>query len=205
MSLPLLGKPRQVSILSATNVGFIVDASVSEEHAITVQTTEHPVERGFAITDHRRVQPSVIKLSGIVSNYPVALFASAGGATDYVTFAWGAFNTLKESGELVRIFTTLQIYENMMITDVSVPRNAQKGNSLEFTVTAKELRIVDSEEFPAPTIESAPADQPKPAAKNLGVKTPTVPSPAVLKSAAAGIADGALSNIAGSIKSLLPF
>lgn len=205
MGLGGFGTQRRTTILSATNVGFIIDATVSEEHSITVQTTDHPVERGFAITDHRRVQPKVIKLTGIISNYPVKLFASAGGATNYVVAAWNAFNQLKDSGELVSITTSLQTYENMMITDVSVPRDVKRGNILEFTVTAKELRIVDSEEVPAPTVEQPVQEQPKPPSKNLGVKTPTPPTDASLKSASAALVDKGVGGLVSSVKEVLPF
>lgn len=202
--MALYSSQRRTSIVTAAGVGVVLDATVSEEHSINIQTTEHPVERGFAITDHRRVQPKVIKLSGIISNYPVKLFASAGGARNEVAAAWNVFNQLKDSGDLVTVSTSLATYENMMITDVSVPRDAKRGNSLELTVTCKELRIVDSEEVPAPTIEQPVTEQPKPASKPLGIKTATPPSPATLKSASAAVVDGGLDKVTGSLKALLP-
>lgn len=93
----------------------------------------------------------------------------------------------------------------MMITDITVPRDAKRGNILEFTVTCKELRIVDTEEVVAPTIEQPVQEQPKPPSKNLGLKTPSPPSPSTLKSGAAAIADGGLGGITGAVKSVLPF
>lgn len=206
MALGGFGPQRRTTILatSGSGVGVIIDATVSEEHNISVQTTDHPVERGFAVTDHRRVQPRVIKLTGIISNYPVKLFASAGGAKDEVTAAWRVFNQLKDSGELVTVATSLATYENMMITDISVPRDAKRGNVLEFSVTCKEIRIVDSEEVIAPTIEEPVQEQPKPPEKNLGLKTPVPPAAATLKSASASLVDKGVSGIAGSVRELLP-
>ena len=204
--LELVGaKQRRTTILSATDGnGIVIDATISEEHTIAVETTDHPVERGYNVTDHRRVRPRVIKLTGIMTNYPVKLFASAGGAKDYVTNSWDMFKKWRDRGDLVTVATSLETYENMLITDVSVPRDSKRGNALEFTVTAKELRIVASEEVPAPEIDTKAADTPKPASKNLGTKTPAAPEASTLKSAAAEAADKGLDTVKGVVKSFLP-
>lgn len=204
--LELVGaKQRRTTILSATDGnGLVIDATISEEHSIGVDTTDHPVEKGYNVTDHRRVRPRTIKLTGIMSNYPVKLFASAGGAKDYVANSWDMFKKWRDRGDLVTVATSLETYENMLITDVSVPRDSKRGNSFEFTVTAKELRIVESEEVPAPEIDTKAADTPKPASKNLGTKTPATPEPSTLKSAAAEAADKGLGTVKGVVKSFLP-
>lgn len=203
--LELVGaKQRRTTILSETDGnGIVIDAVVAEEHGIKVDTTEHPVERGANVSDHRRVKPDRIKLKGIMSNYPVKLFASAGGAKDYVINTWDMFKKWRDRGDLVTITTSLETYESMMIEDVTVPRDSKRGNVLEFDVIAKRLRIVDSEEVPAPEIDTA-AETPKPESKNLGTKTPAAPEASTLKSFAAEAADKGLGGVTGVVKSLLP-
>lgn len=198
-------KQRRTTITSATDSnGLVIDCVVSEEHTISVETTDHPVERGYNVTDHRRVKPRTIKLTGVMTNYPVKLFASAGGAKDYVSNSWDMFKKWRDRGDLVSVTTSLETYENMLITDVTVPRDSKRGNALEFTVTAKEIRIVDSEEVPAPEIDEAAAPAPKPESKNLGTKTPAPPETSMLKSAAAEAADKGLGGVVGAVKSFLP-
>lgn len=205
MLASFFGVQRRTTITSVTDSnGIIIECLLSEEHAINVDTTDHPVERGYNITDHRRVRPRALKLTGIVSNYPVKWFASAGGAKNYVVNAWDMFKKWRDRGDLVNITTSLETYENMLITDVTVPRDAKRGNSLEFTVSAKELRIVESEEVPAPEIDTAAADTPKPESKDLGTKTPAAPAASTLKSFGAEAVDKGLGAVTGAVKSFLP-
>lgn len=47
-----------------------VDATVAETHSFVNTVTDHPVERGAAITDHVRPDPVRISISGMISNHP---------------------------------------------------------------------------------------------------------------------------------------
>src|SRR5678810_739366 len=51
--------------------GFLIDATISEEHRYESETTDYPVERGANITDHNRPLPIEVTLEGIVSNTPI--------------------------------------------------------------------------------------------------------------------------------------
>lgn len=170
-----------------------IDATIEEQHTMKLVFTQHPVERGYNITDHRRREPKTIKIVGVISNTP-AKIAGFLGYEDRVVNTWQFFDQLMEDGELVDIVTSLAAYTNMMITQVDAPRNAQKGNVLEFTAYATELRVVDSQEVPAPEIERA-ADSPKPQAKAVGTKPP-VPATAATQ-------ESSLFQMATKAKSLL--
>lgn len=54
-----------------TQTYFIhVDATLQETHSFVNTVTDHPVERGSALTDHVRPDPVRVSLSGMISNHP---------------------------------------------------------------------------------------------------------------------------------------
>ena len=128
------------------------DASIEEEHKVSVDITDHPVEDGAAMSDHRVKRPIEFTLTAIVTNTPPALgaiFRYANVATRDVD-TWEILNTIAQNKALLTVVTTLKTYENMVIKEMSAPRTAALGNSLEVTITFREAFVAESEEVVAP-------------------------------------------------------
>ena len=138
-----------------------LDASISETHTGSVAVTDHPVEKGFNVSDHARPEAETLQIEGFISNTPFAP-AHPGTYTDKIgrQFAWEAksegdatrANTayksllgLKDAGTLITVVTSLRTYENMLVTALSVPRDAQTGNGLRFSASLKKVRVVTSQ------------------------------------------------------------
>lgn len=129
-----------------------LDASVEEEHAGEVEVSEHEVEVGANISDHAREKPETIRISGVVSNTPIAesdrrdqegrLRRGSEGRADS---AYDALRKIKSERQPVTVVTSLRQYENMVMTSLSVPRDAERGDSLHFTAAFKQIRTVASE------------------------------------------------------------
>lgn len=155
MAVALLFKKQLAQIDS-----LVLDASVSESHTVEVQITDHPVEQGVDVTDHRRRKPRQLTIEGIVSNTPLPQVSdpttlvtvgnvtfqslSAGSTADTVP-ALNAYQTLlalADSPKLITVITALQTYENMTLSNLSVPRDASVGQSLHFTATLREIKLV---------------------------------------------------------------
>ncbi len=155
----LLFKPTLTTIDSLT-----LDASVSETHTSDVEVTEHPVEDGVAVADHARVKPAGLVIEGIISNTPInrsqsLRVASSFGTTiqttnpqdqlagqpGYAEQAFTLLEQLRDSTKLITVVTGLKTYDDMILTNLSVPRNIQTGDALRFTATFKYVRRVKNQ------------------------------------------------------------
>lgn len=107
-----------------------------------------------------------------VSMWPPPVGVSHGFTPEFdrALNVWEELRRIHKSRKLVSIVTTLQIYDSMLLTNISPTRTAQNANSLEFTVTARRMRVVNAAEVAAPT--SAPVTKVK------GAKAPTPAKPA---------------------------
>jgi hypothetical protein len=155
-------------INSSTIAVLKLDAAISAGLSFPTTVTEIPVEDGGTITDHARNEPDSVTVTGFVTNTPVALLGA--GADD--SLARGALDSLLEmraNKEVVNVVTDVHLFENMMMTDLDVPRDAANAKSLTFTATFRKITKVSAEviEFPDDDTErraSPPAE--------LGKQTP---------------------------------
>jgi hypothetical protein len=175
MALP--PRKRKRVVLQWTESGRVasveMDATVNENHQQSAQATTHPVEKGAAVTDHVIAQPVKLSLECIISNTPVIPSDDVyndGATTVNVHFETGmgtlisrqfdddfdrvrrvheALSNLRELGVLISVITTLANYDDMVITQLSVPRSADFGNAIQFTMELKQIIIVE-------TLEVAP-------------------------------------------------
>ncbi len=120
-----------------------LDLILSEEEQLSGRATSNPVEEGYDVSDSIETDPTVLKLSGFITNAPVK-DVDGSLATRYQD----AVRTLKEirMNKLpVTIVATQDVYENMAIEQLTIPRNADLGESVEFSLTLKQISIVNSQ------------------------------------------------------------
>lgn len=142
-----LSKPTRLTI-----DGFVIDASLTEDHAYECEVTSNPVETGLDITDNVRPLPIVLTLECIVSNTPIGdmvairendSFSALGPSPADDAFA--RLVRIRDKREPVTVATDLKVYDTMVMQSLTVPRSAEDGESLRFTVVFKEVRLVTND------------------------------------------------------------
>lgn len=176
-----------------------VDATISEQHGRTATLTQSPIEGGGSMTDHRKVEPVRIQISGILANIefsalsaitdPQGAFLAGTRAADNWTKLVDLFEAIKSddiSGEpdpkagLFDLLTETKVYKSMTMTSLVMNKSQSSGDAIYFEATAVEVMFADSETV-ALTVEDtgpAPSEPPKGDEVSQGAKaTPTVPDP----------------------------
>jgi hypothetical protein len=168
LDLIFLRTPVSVTTLS-NELGVEIDATITEEHTSEAEITDHPVEVGADISDHKRVKPARVRLTGVISNTPL-FFDAASGARDRAVNAWQELKRLQASQELLTVATALEQYDDMAIESLSTTRDAPTGNALHFTMALRQIITAESQTVEAPAVETGTP-------KALG-RQPTPPAPA---------------------------
>lgn len=119
--------------------GIEIDASISEQVDFSNSITDHPIEGGATVTDHAYENPLMITMECIISNSSLNS-TDQGRSID----AYNQLKLLKSSREPFDVVNALDVYSNMLVESLSFPRRADTSDSLVFTVTLKQIRIVDS-------------------------------------------------------------
>lgn len=117
------------------------DATTSESHQHTAEVTNHPVENGVDITDHIQLKPFKLTLTGIVTNTPLA--PGINSSATRIRELYDDLINLFESKQLLSVVTGLRRYTNMVITSVTVPRQAPNRQHIIPSVSMVQINTVE--------------------------------------------------------------
>ncbi len=157
------------------------EATVRQLHGSRVEVTDHPVEDGSVVTDHSRRLPKRLQLDIVVSNDPIIINAAeeaqpsvAGGdPRSRAQDAYEELERIQAKGQRLTVRTFLRDYDNMILEDISAPRDAATGNVLSATLSLRELITATTEIDDPPD----PVDREKAPESNLGRQNTTEAPP----------------------------
>jgi hypothetical protein len=136
-------------------IGLVdVDAFIRESHRMTAEVTEYPVEEGDEISDHVIQKPNELDVDGIIGTNN--LFIPVPLPSDF-TRAYDGYQDLlaaKEAGEPISVVTGLTVYDQMIIVDFTIDRDKDNGRSLEFKMSLKHVKIVQSQTTTMPKTQA---------------------------------------------------
>lgn len=124
-------------------VGAIeIDTFTSENHELSSNVTQYPVENGGDISDHITNNPDAFSGNAVVM--PVKLI-NPDTTKNRAKDAYEELKRINDDKEVVTIVSGLRVYENMHLNSISIPRSSETGNSLVFDISATQIRIANSQ------------------------------------------------------------
>lgn len=195
---------KSLTSFSNTVVSIDLDVTMDESHEWQNDVTTNPVETGSPITDHIQLMPDKLRITGMISDSSIsdAVIKQFSGIdnSQFLTRVQTAFDVLrklKEDRLLITVYTKFKVYTDMALTSLSIPRNNQTGDSLQFNIEFVHVRIVSTQ-----TIDMPKGVNPKKTAKTgKSVQTKTAPTDKSGAKAAAPVpvvqSQGLLSSITG--------
>lgn len=157
----LAGTPLAGLIPKDANTLIELDASLRENHQLSADTPEFPVESPKgpeSISDHRIKKPRRLSIDGAVTDSPVQFLAaiSSGLSSGGVPFgnifgaglspslnAWQTLVGLHKNDTVFDVVTGLDLYHNMVLDSLDVTRDEQTGKALFFTANLKQITVVN--------------------------------------------------------------
>lgn len=138
------------------------DAVTKESHESSSEVTQHTVESGEAISDHKRANPRTIQIDAFVTNTPLDApppSGPRGGSVttrtqdnvtvfsqefDRVSDVWETLLELQRGSFDLTVTTRYQVYENVQLVKVSTPRDTAE-DSVMFSLSLQEVFRASSE------------------------------------------------------------
>lgn len=137
-----------------------LDLILDEEHSKSAQVTENPLQDGRAISDGIFLELQEGSLTGLVTNHSVkiaeerakqlelqdseTLMAEAENyqLENRAKQAWLDLKAVMDAKQPVTIVTSLEVYDNVAITNISTERNGDSGDALEIKVSFRQILTV---------------------------------------------------------------
>lgn len=128
---------------------IVIKVFNQETHSRTNTITRYPVEEGSDITDHIQDLPPVLNISCLIE-------AEEDGSNIFEKFK--ELEDLASSKEVISVVSGLKVYNDMVITNLSIPRTSKNGGSLTFSASLEQIRIVSSQAVTIPSTQISDAD-----------------------------------------------
>lgn len=138
-----------------TQIGdLVVDCCIVQQHTREASVTEHAVEAGYTISDHRETIPKEIQIEGKLSEvtletgYPyettVNAFKDLILGSDHITDAINILEKYMKDGDLISINTSRISYDDMTVVSLYFDWSTGDKGFVPFTLKAREVQIVDT-------------------------------------------------------------
>jgi hypothetical protein len=156
--------PNLLALPKSIKIGDIEAQTALEEiHHDALQITQHPVEAGASITDHSFARQAELLLTVGWSNSNLKAILGAiesafrGGTmskSDYVTGVYSKLLALQKSKVPATITTGLRVYDNMLISGLTVKRDQRTSQILLVEASFLEVIIVSTQSTTLPAKEN---------------------------------------------------
>lgn len=134
--MALFGELNYALVATArTDIGGIIpDVTIDEVSRDDLVITDHPVERGAAITDHAFKLPTRIDMRLGWSN-------SSAGAEGYIEAVYEDMLRLQGIREPFDIYTPRRFYPSMLVQSITAPRDQHTNAILALSVAFRQIII----------------------------------------------------------------
>lgn len=137
-----------------------LDLILDEDHSKSAQVTENPLQDGRSISDGIFLELQEGSLTGLVTNHSVKIAEKRAkqlelqdsetlmaDAKNYqlenrARQAWIDLKAVMDAKQPVTIVTSLEVYDNVAITNISTERNGDSGDAIEIKVSFRQILTV---------------------------------------------------------------
>jgi len=130
-----------------------LDVRKSSNYEFDADITDYPIEDGSEISDHRRKRPPVISLEGFVSDSPIVSVSSvplglkgdlSGIPPSTCQTAYDALISVHNNHTPITYVGEYEMYDGMLVKNLQIPRDADKGLGFWFSLQLKHVSVVQS-------------------------------------------------------------
>lgn len=136
------------------------DLLIDESHVLDFDISDHAVENGAVVSDHVQQRLRSIEVSGMFTNHPLNKkkrpeegdkitlqngAVASNGKSNASLAMWDRLLKLAKQKKKVRLVTSLEIYDEMIIESVSASRGPEDGESIKFSLRLRELKTAKVE------------------------------------------------------------
>lgn len=127
--------------------GIEFDALLNESKAYSSEVPDYAVESGYSVSDNISIKPMELEITGHLTNTPVTWDTHGTGRVEAVV---AQLENLYHSRQLVTVVTSTDVYTNMAIMSLTVPKDESNKTSRDIRMSLKEVTVVSAQSTTIP-------------------------------------------------------
>ncbi len=122
--------------------GIEFDALISENKTYSSEVPDYAVESGYSVSDNISIRPMELEITGHLTNTPVTWASHGTGRVEAVVTQ---LENLYHSKQLVTVVTSTDVYSDMAIMSLTVPKDENNKTSRDIRMSLKKVSIVSAQ------------------------------------------------------------
>lgn len=131
--------------------GIEFDALIEQSISYEADVPEYPTEDGFSVSDTVSLKPETLSMILYVTNTPVTWKSRFGSGTGRVENVVKKLEQLYFAKKVFKVATTDAVYNNMVLTSMSISKSPDVGYAREIPITLKKIVVTKSKTVNIPT------------------------------------------------------
>lgn len=127
--------------------GIEFDALISESKTYSSEVPDYAVESGYSVSDNISIKPLEIEITGHLTNTPVTWDSHGTGRVETIV---AQLEDLYHTRQLVTVVTSTDVYEDMAIMTLTVPKDEGNKTSRDIRMTLKKVTVVSAQSATIP-------------------------------------------------------
>lgn len=125
--------------------GIEFDALMTEERVLEADVPEYPVEAGYSVSDNISRKPMVVSFKLYITRTPVTWLGRHGTGQGRVNSICSELERLFWTGELCTVVTDDNVYSDMAISSLTLPKDTENYLDREISISLKQVITVSAQ------------------------------------------------------------
>lgn len=131
--------------------GIEFDALIDQSISYEADAPEYPTEKGFSVSDTVILKPEVISMTLFVTDTPVTWRNRFGSGAGRVENVIKRLEKLYFAKKVLTVVTTDAVYDNMVLTSMSISKSSDVGYAREIPISLKKIIVTESKTVTIPS------------------------------------------------------
>lgn len=142
-----MARAKQPVSINGIEFDALIDQSISYE----ADAPEYPTEKGFSVSDTVILKPEVISMTLFVTDTPVTWRNRFGSGAGRVENVIKRLEKLYFAKKVFTVVTTDDVYDNMVLTSMSISKSSDVGYAREIPISLKKIIVTESKTVTIPS------------------------------------------------------
>lgn len=121
--------------------GIEFDSVITKDERLSAEAPDFATEKGYSVSDTIIIKPTTLSVEAVVANRPVTWLSRHGSSSNRIAEVTRQLRKIFVDRELVTYSANGDTWDNMAITGLDIPDDAESGDSIKVSFSLKQVTV----------------------------------------------------------------
>lgn len=121
--------------------GIEFDSVLTKDEQLSAEVPDFATENGYSVSDAIIIKPTTLSVEAVVANRPVTWLSRHGSSSNRIADVTRQLRKIFVDRELVTYSANGDTWDNMAITSLNIPDDAESGDSIKVSFALKQVTV----------------------------------------------------------------